>query len=198
MPMTSQAKLRKRLRQAVEAVFDGNVSAAAEGLGLSQPTLHKILSGKTQESKPSTIAHIADRLGVSEAWLRGEPDAVIDDVYHPSGFRIGPGLFLLARYFERKAREHDSWLSKITKPHTEVGAKILEAYARWSQEASTAQSDLIREAAFGAVSAQFAAGSKNPGFVPEHLRAIRALGNGRIALLELTVSALKRVGESPQ
>src|SRR4051794_14655556 len=105
MPMARQAKLRQRLRQAVDSVFDGNVSAAAEGLGVSQPTLHKILSGKTHESKPSTVAHLADRLGVSEAWLRGEADPAIDSAHHPSGFQIHPGLLLMARYFERKGRD---------------------------------------------------------------------------------------------
>jgi hypothetical protein len=198
MLMTGQAKFRKRLRLAVDAVFDGNLSAAAQGLGLSQPTLHKILSGKIQESKASTVAVLADRLGVSEAWLRGEPDSTIDDVRHPSGFHLGQGLPLLARYSERRKRDYVSWLERVTEPRTEAGAKILEAYARWSKEGASAQSDLIREAAFGAVASQFTTGSKSPGPIPEHLRAIRALSNGHVALLELTVSALKRLGESPK
>jgi transcriptional regulator with XRE-family HTH domain len=196
MPMGRQGRLRKRLQEAVDAVFDGNVSAAAEGLGLSQPTLHKILSGKTKESKPSTVAHIADRLGVSEAWLRGERDPDIDDVQHPAGFQVGPGLLLLARYFRRKSRDYNDWLAGV-EPRTEPGAKILEAYTRWSREAFTAESDLIREAAFGAVAAQMEAGAKSPGFIPEHLRAIRQLENGRVAVMELTVSALKRLREGP-
>lgn len=195
MPMASQARFRKRLRQAVDAVFDGNVSAAAEGLGVSQPTLHKILSGKIKESKPSTIGLLADRLGVPEAWLRGEPDPQIDDIHHDFGFQIEPGFLLLLRYFQRRGSDYRSWLSKVKEPQTDVGAKILEAYAKWRHDAST--SELIVEAAFGAVAAQFQAGLKSPGFVPEHLRALRAQGNGHLAILELTVSALKRLGEGP-
>jgi hypothetical protein len=185
------------LRQAVQAVFDGNVSAAAEGLELSQPTLHKILSGKTKESKPSTVAHLADRLGVSESWLDGAPDPLLDDVVHPSGFQIPPELLLIGRYFARKEMDYSSWLLGITEARTAAGARILELYTAWNEEASAAQGDLIREAAFGVVAAQIAGGSKNPGFIPEHLRAIRALGNGRLALLELVVTALKRLGEAP-
>src|SRR5688572_19452325 len=118
MPMDGQVAFRKRLRQAVDAVFDGNVTAAAAGLGVSQPTLHKILSGKTRESKSSTIAHLADHLGVPESWLRGGSEPLVDTTGDPVAALLPDRVFLVSKYYHRQARDYETWIQSIGVPQT--------------------------------------------------------------------------------
>ena len=70
--MNRQATVRRRLREVIDALFDGNVKAAAAAAGVAQPTLHKIVSGDVAESKGSTIERLADAYGIPVGWLRGE------------------------------------------------------------------------------------------------------------------------------
>jgi len=197
MPMTGQAAFRRRLQLAVDAIFDGNVSSAAAGLHVSQPTLHKILSGKTRESMPSTVAHFADRLGVSEDWLKGGYDSHIDDPIEFGGIPtdVTP-LRLLAFYGPRYARDKIQWIESITAPKTEYGKKILEAYQAWRSRRTVEVGDLIRACGFGAVSARIAAG-KAPRWAPEHLATLRAETHAELRTLDFVVSTLRRLGESP-
>jgi Helix-turn-helix len=118
--MASQEKFRRRLRTIIEEVFEGNVNKAAEEIGFSQPTLHKILSGQIGESKDSTISALAEKFGVSAAWLRGETDL-------PGPARYVPlNLALLFLYHERRQRPTREWLANF-KPQSQHGKEVQAA-----------------------------------------------------------------------
>ena len=197
MLMTGQAAFRRRLHLAVDTIFEGNVSSAAAGLDVSQPTLHKILSGKTRESKASTVAHLADRLGVPEDWLRGAYDSYLDDPIEVAGnsTNVTP-LRLLAEYARRYSHDRIQWIDSITAPKTKYGKEILEAYRAWRNRRTIEEGNLIRACGFGAIDAQIVAG-KTPSWAPEHLDTLRANTNLELRMLDFVVSTLRRLGESP-
>lgn len=192
--MPSQAAFRKRLQTAVDAIFAGNVSAAAEGLDVSQPTLHKILSGKTRESKGSTISHLAARLGVPEAWLRGEKDPSIDGLKQDD-IAIGLGQILVSRYFSRQWEDYVGRLGRLGNPTTEAGDRIFSAFEGWRSQDRKPRGDLLRACMFGALEAQIAEG-KRPRPPVEHLEAVRAVSAADVELLRFTVSTLRRLAEA--
>jgi hypothetical protein len=198
MPMAGQAAFRKRLQQAVNAIFDGNVTAAAEGLEISQPTLHKILSGKIKDSKASTISHLAKRLGVSEAWLRGANDPSIDNQTHPAVFPLPASAYLISRYFSAKRSKYIRWIERLGTPRTEAGAEIVEAYREWmtSKIQDKPRGDLVRACSFADLEPRISAGKG--AMTPEHLKASRAVHAVDLAILELVVRTLKRLGEQPR
>jgi hypothetical protein len=196
MPMASQDAFRQRLKEAIDAVFSGNVLAAAEGLGVLQPTLHKILTGKTRDSKQSTISLLAERLGVSEAWLRGASDTVVG--YRPSG---GPQAHdLVIAYFTRQTSKYRKWLAGIGKPKTRAGKKILDAFWAWDEdfikkgmEGPYPERDVI----LACLDSDPTADSREH-LPSEHLDWLRAAMAEDIALYRLVVSSLKRLGETPR
>src|SRR5690242_5248888 len=121
--MGRQEIFRKRLREVIHHLFGGNAKLAADEIGFSQPTLHKILSGKTKESKDSTLVLLADRLGVSTAWLRGDSDT-------PGASRSLPtALALLFLYYERRQRAPREWVSNF-KPRSSYGRALKAAVER--------------------------------------------------------------------
>jgi transcriptional regulator with XRE-family HTH domain len=192
--MNGQLAFRERLQLVVDAIFGGNVTSAAKQLGVSQPTLHKILSGKIHGSKASTVEHLADRLGVSEAWLRGQPDPTLDasdDL--PRG---AAELRLLERYYARHTQLHASWIEATDGPQTAAGRRILKAYRAWMYRQTRPEWELIRQAAHSGVQAQIQAG-KQPEFLPEHLATTRAFLHAEVALLALVRSALRQLDEVP-
>lgn len=73
----------KRLRT---LLADQNISQSllADELGISPSAVHQIVSGRTKESKYE--GRIAERLGVTEAYLRGETD----DPFRPTAGTMTP------------------------------------------------------------------------------------------------------------
>jgi transcriptional regulator with XRE-family HTH domain len=195
MPVSGQEVFRKRLGAAVSAVFNGNVTAAAADLGVSQPTLHKILSGKTRESKASTIAHFADRFGVPESWLRGALDTLNPNA-DAKGF-VPESVLLLSRYYARRYREYEDWLEGVQQPQTEEGRRIVKAYRSWARKGSRVESELMRLSVFLPL-LRDAAPDKEPSWPREHLDALRTGYAARLTMLRLVVSALQRLGETPR
>src|SRR5690349_11832056 len=104
--MNRQEIFRSRLSLLVDWLFDGNVNRAAEELDVYQPTLHKILSGGIRESKSSTIADLASRLGVPEPWLRGDTETLITPPQEGGSYiRWYEALMLYHRHREAPYRE---------------------------------------------------------------------------------------------
>lgn len=178
---------------AVDAVFAGNASAAAEGLGVSQPTLHKILAGKTREPKRSTVELLATRLGVSTAWLVGETDKPLDYADRPKT-SISLDYELVLAYYYRQVNTYREWIGRLGKPQTQVGAEILEAFVRREDhdtkeglEGDSPRQRLLhscyRAHGFGRLAG--------------HLEWLRASFASEVALHKLVVQSLKQAGEKP-
>jgi hypothetical protein len=195
--MTRQAVLRKRLQIAIDAIFDGNVTAAAAGLGLSQPTLHKIVAGKIGESKSSTIARLADQLGVTESWLGGNYEPEIDGPLDLGDVPSGSiGLKLIANYSDRHTRDRTEWIERITAPRTEPGRRILEAYRAWMYRQPSEEFVLLNECWLASTEAHRTAG-KGPRVPAEELATYRAQTHFKLAMLDFVIATLRRLGESP-
>jgi transcriptional regulator with XRE-family HTH domain len=195
MPMSSQARFRTRLQTAVDAVFAGNVTAAAEGLGVSQPTLHKILTGKTRESKRSTVDQLATRLGVSTAWLIGESDEPVVYGDHTVKASVSLEYELVLAYYYREVNSYREWIWRLGKPRTQMGTEILTAFLRWDEhdtkeglEGTTPRQQL-------AVACYRASKSGQPA---SHLEWLRASLASDVALHKLVVQSLKQAGEKPK
>ena len=74
--------LKNRLATLVQYRYPDSINRAAREIGVPQPTLHGILSGRTKEPRPSVLRTIADHFGVSVDWLLsglGEPAARVGD-----------------------------------------------------------------------------------------------------------------------
>jgi hypothetical protein len=195
MPMPGQDAFRERLQTAVDAVFNGNVSAAAEGLGVLQPTLHKILTGRTRESKPSTVGLLADRLGVMVAWLRGESDDPVD--YGPGADpprSIPLGHHLVIAYFYTQVNGYRDWIRQLGKPKTKAGRRVLDAFLTW--DAKSVEEELPGTHVKGQVAVACVAASGVE--APEHLDWLRSALAENVALHRLVVRTLERLGEKPQ
>ncbi len=61
--------LRERLAQLVRARYPDSVNRAARSIGIPQPTLHSILSGRTAEPRVPIVQKIAAHFGVTIDWL---------------------------------------------------------------------------------------------------------------------------------
>lgn len=69
IPIEESERVRRRLVQTLRDRYRGNQSAMARDLGLSQPTIGKLISGKNRFSM-ETVEALARLLDVTEASLR--------------------------------------------------------------------------------------------------------------------------------
>lgn len=69
--------VNQRVAMLVDISHAGVVNAAAHHIGMPQPTLLGIISGRTKEPREAPLRAIADFYGVTPHWLRtGEPDTM--------------------------------------------------------------------------------------------------------------------------
>lgn len=68
-PHNGDMNLADRLDQAVQIRFGGNQSEFSRASGISQPTINRILKGKTPTPDFKTLKKLADALSVSTDWL---------------------------------------------------------------------------------------------------------------------------------
>lgn len=74
--------LGSRVRLLIDRYWRGSVNYAAGDLGVPQPTLNRIASGRTSNPRIAVIVQIADRCSVSSEWLltgKGPPPLERDD-----------------------------------------------------------------------------------------------------------------------
>jgi len=193
--MAGQDAFRKRLQTAIDMVFSGNVSAAAEGLGVLQPTLHKILAGRIGESKASTVALLADRLGVKVSWLRGDSD---DPVEYPTDLApqrsIPLGHHLVLAYHYRQVNDYRDWIRQLGRPKTKAGKALLEAFLAWDRDST--REELTGRTPKQNVLTAYVSGL--PEMPPEHLDWLRSSLAENVAFHRLVVRRLEDLGEKPQ
>jgi hypothetical protein len=176
-------------------VFAGNATAAAEGLGVSQPTLHKILTGKTRESKRSTIDQLATRLGVSTAWLLGESDQPLDYGDLTAKGSISLEYELVLAYYYRQVNTYREWIWHLGKPRTRPGADILEAFVHWDNHETKEglEGRPPRQQLVGACSRAYRSGRP-----VGHLEWLQASLTSDVAHHRLVVQSLEHAGEKPK
>lgn len=74
--------LRERVAACVQAVYPEGANAAAAAIGIPQPTLFKILAGRSENPRASTLQAIATHFDTSVEWLlsgRGTPPVFADE-----------------------------------------------------------------------------------------------------------------------
>lgn len=85
-------RLGSLIRQAVDARFDGNVQRAAAKIGISQPTLSRLVSGKEKKARASTIDALRKLIPYGK---RGELEATV-----------------LSQEAQQRLREYDRWMKR--------------------------------------------------------------------------------------
>jgi hypothetical protein len=116
--------LRDRLTRIVNAVFDGNVTAAATQARISPIGLHRVLHGKVTGPRLNTIQDYAESFGVPLAWLLGElstTDAQPDGVDLPEPFWL---ILAFNRHRQERVREK----LRSQRPATATARQIQNAF----------------------------------------------------------------------
>lgn len=103
---------RKKLRQIVDVVFDGNQKEAADAAQINETTFHRILVGKTKSPTIGTIQRLADGFGVTVGWLTGA-DAISELPGYFSG-NYPDWFWLLLAYRRRRCDSLLKWLAQLT------------------------------------------------------------------------------------
>ena len=174
--------LRRRLKKIVAHVFVGNVKAAAEAAGVTQPTLHRILAGKVKDPKLSTIERLADRFGVPLGWLTGETESLPVD--ESTGAKdIPPSWRLVSGFAQRRQRDDLRWLESVGPTNPEA-RRILKVY----REAMRAQ----RAVFWASIRRRLGAPDYSS---DQDLDAWRALNDIEITLVCHAAKALRRANE---
>ena len=110
-------------------VFRGNEVGAAADAGVPVSTLHRILSGATQEPKFSTLQKLARAYAVPLAWLTGEDPILLPvEQVDPDLAKISQTWWaaLLVRYWMNKTADVRGFLDD---PDLEAGVREAGLFA---------------------------------------------------------------------
>lgn len=116
--------MQARLQQVVDVLYAGNETAAAEGAGVLQSTLHRILAGTTIDPKVSTLQLLADGFGVPVEWLMEQPElsAPPEDVWIDR-YDLPDWFVLLYRQWRKRTRG-------LRERQSETGLRAHTPYAK--------------------------------------------------------------------
>src|SRR6185312_162270 len=105
------SELMIRLSRVVQVVFDGDATAAAHAASTLPSTLHRILEGKVEAPRISTVAKMADGFGLPFAWLIGEVSTADAQAKEP--VRLWEPYWLISRFHRRTQQFNRSWLARV-------------------------------------------------------------------------------------
>lgn len=97
--------LRSRLLAVVNAVFGGNVNAAAKSWAVPVSTVHRILEGQVEAPRLDTLRQIAEGSGIPIAWLLG--DSTTDSAQGGAPAIPEPYWLIISHHAARQRRARD-------------------------------------------------------------------------------------------
>lgn len=127
-------KVRNRLREIVDTVFNGNEKAVADAAGVQPSTVMRILAGQIKNPRVGTLEKLASGVGVPLKWLTGEMRAFPTHINQ----HLPRWLYLLKAYTVHRQREDREWLKGVQTSNRAIQQMIADALApRGFHEIST-------------------------------------------------------------